>query len=231
MIESGLRGLNFYDMKKKIKQYLLKLCYILPVFVAILGVYYFDNWHEKSMMKVVQRQYYEKIEFMSQMLHNIETLHRQCTSYEKNELFNNFIINTVEEIDKQYGIYARVVDLDGRRISEPYVADGEGELAILLDAPDFDFDSELGFIKDIPKGDRHIVSRNGVKIHLHWLRYPTTEEHYYYILLGIVYDRVIDTIDYKAFAFGYVFVLLVLVVSLFIMIFQANKIYKLKLKE
>ena len=217
-------------MKTKIQKYILCAWCLLPLILTVSAVFYFDGLYEKSMMKIVRRQYYEKIELTSSLLLEIEKLHRgyEKDAFEKDVLFNDFIIRSVEEIDRQYGIYARVIDLEGNLLSRPQLADNEPGLAVFLESEDFDFKKDLGFVQDIPTGDRHIVSNNGVKIHLHWLRYPVTEQHYCYILLGIVYDRVIDAIDYRAFSIGLIIVLLVLVSSLFYTVHLLNRNFKLQ---
>ena len=203
--------------------------YVFPLLLATCAYFIFESMHERLTINIIKRQYYEKIELTTNLLAEVERLHRGCTSYEKDSLFNNFIITVVEEIDKQYGIYARVIDIDGKQLSRAFVAEGEeGGLAILLDADDFDFDKDLYFLKEVPAGNRNIVSRNDVRIHLHWRRYPTEKEHYYYILLGIVYDRVIDTVDYKAFSKGLAGVMVSLLVSFFVAVFLSSKNSKLR---
>ena len=199
------------------------LIWVSPVLAAGVILYLFIMLHNKNMVNVAKRQYYEKIELTYNLLYEIEKLHRACTNYEKDLLFNNFIVKAVEEMDKQYGIYGRVIDLDGNLLSTPYLADGEPSLAVLLEADDYDFESDLGFIRDIPVGDRQIVSRNDVKIHLHWLRYPITDQHYYYILLGIVYDRVVDTIDTKGFTALVICLVLLIVAGLYVTIYYYRK--------
>ena len=217
--------------KVKIKRYILSILYLLPLALAVISVFYFDSLHEKTMTKIVSRQYYEKIELTHNLLYETERLHRGCTALEKDALFDNFIIRVIEEMDGQYGIYGRVIDLEGNLLSQPRLAENEPELAILLDADDFDFDVDMGFIREIPAGDRHIVSRNGVKIHLHWLRYPVSEEHYCYILLGIVYDRVIDAIDFNAFAAGIIFIVLIMMSSMLCAVYFYHENHKLKYND
>ena len=195
-----------------------RLLFILPIVIATIVILYFFRLHDTTMINLIQRQYYEKIELTTNLLKKVERLHRKCTNNERDILFNNFIITAVEEMDKQYGIYGRVIDLNGNVLSKPYLADGEPDLAIF-----FEVDDLLPFLKQIPKGDSLLISRNNVKVHLHWLRYPIEEQHYYYILLGIVYDRVIDTIDYNAFARGFIVVILAMLVSMFYTIFILNK--------
>ena len=202
---------------------------LLALTLSVMYVFFSKGVSEKGMLNIARRAYYEKIELTTNLLKEIENLHISCTSLEKDSLFNSFIIKAVEEIDRQYGIYARVIDLDGRQLSRAFVAEGEeGGLAILLDAEDYDFDADLGFIRDIPSGDRHIVSRNDVKIHLHWMRYPVTEQHYYYILLGIVYDRVIDTIDYRALEAGQTVIIVLLLLCMFFIVYLLHRNYRLK---
>jgi len=213
---------------EKARRCLFSFLSMFALILAIMNAFYSDGLYEKSMMKIAKRAYYEKIELTSNLLREVENLHKSCTSLEKDVLFNSFIIATVEEIDRQYGIYARVIDLDGRQLSRAFLAEGEDSLALLLDADDYDFEKDLGFVKDSPSGNRQIVSKNGVKIHLHWMCYPVTENHYYYILLGIVYDRVIDTIDYNAFATGQVIVMLALIACLFCIVYLQSKINKSK---
>ena len=213
----------------KIQKYILNYLTVFSLIVGIACVFYFGKFFERLILKVIERQYYEKIELTTNVLIEVEKLHRGCTPYEKDSLFNNFIITVVEEIDKQYGIYARVIDLDGNQLSRAFVAEGEeGGLAILLDADDFDFDKDLYFLKEFPTGDRNIVSRNDVKIHLYWMRYPTEKDHYYYILLGIVYDRVIDTVDYKSFSKGLAGVMMSLLISFFVAVYLSSKNSKLR---
>ena len=196
-----------------------------PIVFAVPVLYLFIVLHNKNMVNVAKRQYYEKIELTYNLLYEIEQLHQACTHQEKDSLFNSFIINAVEEMDKQYGVYGRVIDLDGNLLSKPYLAENEPGLAVLLEAEDFNFDTDLGFIRDIPVGDRYIVSRNGVKVHLHWLRYPVTREHYYYILLGIVYDRVIDTIDVRGFVAGIIGLVMIIVVLFCFSVYLYRKAY------
>ena len=208
---------------------MLSLSIMFGLILAVGYVLFSNSINERGMLNIARRAYYEKIELTTNLLRGIEGLHKSCTSAEKDSLFNSFIITAVEEIDHQYGIYARVIDLDGRQLSRAFVAEGEeGGLAVLLDADDFDFSRDLGFVRDIPAGDRRIVSRNGVKIHLHWMRYPITREHYYYILLGIVYDRVIDTIDYKSLEAGQIVVILALLGCVFVIVYLLNKNYNLQ---
>jgi len=207
----------------ELKKYRISGLYVLPLVVAALIIYFFIVQHDKNMINVAKRQYYEKIELTYNLLYEVESLHKACTNYEKDSLFNNFIIRAIEQMDKQYGIYGRVIDLDGNMLSTPYLAENEKGLAVLIEAEDFDFDSELWFVRDIPAGDRHIVSRNDVKIHLHWLRYPITRDHYYYILLGIVYDRVIDTIDTTGFVAGVIGLVLLLVIGMYVTIYYYRK--------
>ena len=204
-------------MKKKYG--LISLC-LLPFAVSCAIAYFFNTLQEKSLINIAKRQYYEKIELTYNLLYEIEQLQISCRGFETDVLFNNFIIKAVESIDRQYGIYGRVIDLEGRLLSRPNLAENEPGLAVLLEADDYDFFTDLGFVRDIPRGDRHIVSRNGVKIHLHWLRYPVANEHYYYILLGIVYDRVLDTIDFNAFAVGIILMVLMLVVEFYCIVYN-----------
>ena len=203
---------------------------VLPLVFAAATVYFFTVLHDKNMVNVAKRQYYEKIELTYNLLYEIENLHAACTNREKDSLFNRFIVRAVEEMDKQYGIYGRVIDLDGQLLSTPYLAENEEGLAVLLEAEDFDFETELGFVRDIPAGDRHIVSRNGVRIHLHWLRYPVTREHYYYILLGIVYGRVIDTVDTRGFVAGVTGLVMVIVIGMYVTVYYYRK-YKNGLRD
>ena len=210
-------------IKEIYQRYKHGVLWLFPIVLAGAIVYLFIALHDKNMVNVAKRQYYEKIELTYNLLFEIEKLHRGCTAYAKDEMFNNFIINAVEEMDKQYGIYGRVIDLDGKLLSKPYLADGEPGMAVLLEADDFDFEGDLGFIRDITVGDRHIVSRNDVKIHLHWLRYPITEQHYYYILLGIVYDRVIDSIDIRGFTAGVIGLVLIIVTGFYCTVYFYRK--------
>jgi len=218
---------------KTVKEWFLKssltVSILLALTLSVMYVFFSKGVSEKWMLNIAKRAYYEKIELTTNLLREVENLHISCTSFEKDSLFNGFIIKAVEEIDKQYGIYARVIDLDGRQLSSAFVAEGEeGGLAVLLDADDYDFATDLGFVRDEPFGDRHIVSKNGVKIHLHWIRYPVTEQHYYYILLGIVYDRVIDTIDYRALEAGQTVIIVLLLLCMFFIVYLLNKNYRLK---
>ena len=196
--------------------------------VAVGSLFYFNFLHEKSVRNVIRRQYYEKIELISGLLEGLERLQMSCASDARDEMFNNFIISAVEQMDRQYGIYGRVIDLEGKQISEAYLAEDEPGLAVLLEADDYDFESDLYFVRDDPIGDRHIVSKNDVRIHLFWLRYPVTEQHYYYILLGVVYDRVVDTLDFNAFACGVILIALILLFNMLYTAFLENKVYRLK---
>ena len=215
---------------QRINKYLISVSFIFPTVVTILVIFYFIDDYKKNMMIEIERQYYEKVEITSNILSAFEVLQRQCSTEGNYNLFDAFVVTFVEEIDKQFGIYGRVIDKDGRLISRPYAAPDEGELAILLEAEDFDFERELGFLRDAPTGETVIVSRNDVKVHMHWMRYPVTDDFYYYILIGIVYDRIMVSIDMDTLTYGVAVILAAVLIAMFFAIYWSNRVYRLKLK-
>jgi len=215
---------------ERIIKYLYSIAIILPLSVTLTTAYLFSEEYKRKNLKEIERQYYEKVEITSNLLVDFERLQHICASDETNGYFDSFIVTFVEEIDRQFGIYGRVLDRDGRLISTPYASPDEGELAILLEAEDFDFERELGFVRDAASGEAHITSRNDVQVHLHWMRYPVTEEYYYYILIGIVYDRIMVSIDMNTLTYGVSAIILSLIVSVFIIAYLTRMLYVTKEK-
>ena len=215
---------------RRLGKFLYGISFVIPTVISLMILIYYNNKYNQNLMKMVERQYYEKIEITNNVLLKIEALQESCSNDETNERFNEFVISYVEEVDRQYGIYGRVLDLNGKLLSTPRVAEGEGELAILMESEDFDFDQDLGFIKESDFGDRYIVSKNNVNVHLHWMRYPVTKEYYYYILIGIVYDRIMVSIDMDTLNTGLIILLSTVIVTMFISIYLYDKLHKAKVK-
>ena len=218
------------SMIERINRYIISFSFIFSTVVTILTIIYFINEYNKNMSMEIERQYYEKVEITSNILLAFEMLQRQCATEDNYTLFDSFVVTFVEEIDKQFGIYGRVIDKDGRLISRPYAAPDEGDLAILLEAEDFDFERELGFLRDAPTGETVIISRNDVRVHMHWIRYPITDDFYYYILIGIVYDRIMVSVDMDTLTIGVAIILLTEFISMFFAVYWSNRAYRSKLK-
>ena len=192
----------------KINSFVLKIIIIILLFIIVIAILIFDSLHKETLLDVVKRQHYEKIELTSNLLLELE---RNKSEYES--LNDKFLIEIVEIIDRQYGIYGRLIDLEGNQLSSAFVAEGEKEAAILLDADDYEFSKDLGFLKDFPVGDTYIKSKNDIDIHLYWLRYPSIN-HKYYVLIGIVYDRVAVAIDYKVYSGCLIMVIIIILFNL-----------------
>jgi hypothetical protein len=155
---------------------------------------------------LVSAKYNEKIETTKKIIHELDNINKTNDSTIKSKteteyVFRRFLVSLIESIDSEHAVYARVLDVNGKLISKPKIAESEKDYVYLVEHDNFVNSSLFKEICKTGEGDLEITALDSNSLYLHWFSYPK-HGTVYYILVGVAPNRVKQVIDIDKFTYG-----------------------------
>lgn len=216
-------------MKRSIlKRTLLNVWYIAPILVTLGTLMYFGYMYNDYRHTLTESLYNEQVVMTRKIIDELDVITADKDSVNRDD-YEKYLISLVESIDNEHAVYARVYDISGKRISTANSAVTE-PAPILLDA---DFENPEKIIKQIqsrPTGDTVLTMKDGNQMKLHWFSYPKNNTSYY-ILIGIVPDRLLQVININTFTYGLLGIIIFMLICAYYNIYLIHKRTRHKCKE
>lgn len=203
------------------RRILRTIWYMMPLLVAFIVLLYFQKTYDNYISSTAEQRYKDKVELTRNIVNQMNEIivhDKTVNDSVANIVFKKFIVNFVNDIDSEEGVYARVLDTDGNLISLPSCMKS---VVAFAESPNFKESDYFCSMKKRNEGSFSILTEQNTRLQIHWFSYPK-HNSIYYIIVGVEYESIVPQLALNQFTFGLVIMLILMLIwtfyNLFLMI-------------